>query len=70
MAVVNLFNSCGVMVTETQWREVPLQEGSIRVYSCYGDRLEFSADYTGVAERKIVMAKALSVASLALDVGI
>lgn len=70
MAIVTMFNSCGVMVTENQWREVPFQEGEIRVYSCHGERLEFNADYTGIAERKIVMGKALSAASLALDTGI
>ena len=70
MAIVTLFNSCGVMITESQWREVPFQEGEIRVLSCHGERLEFNADYTGIGERKLVMGKALAAAGLALDMGI
>lgn len=70
MAIKTLFDSCGVRITEIQWREVPFQEGQIRVFSHHGDRLEFDADYTGVGERKVIMSKALAAASFALDVGI
>lgn len=70
MAIVTLFDSCGVRITETQWREVPYQEGEIRVYSKHGERLEFSLSYFNLVERKKVMADALNHAHFALTIGV
>lgn len=70
MAIVALFDSCGVRITEIQWREVPYQEGQIRVFSNHGDRLEFHMEYSGVVERKSVIGQALAIASHALDMGV
>lgn len=63
----DLFKAAGVYVRETQYEETPVWLGEIRVYSEFGDQMLFTKEYTGIKQRRVILAEALIAAAHALE---